>query len=72
VHFEPWFAAAQAAPARPERLDQDEALTGVMDALSSLAAFARADALEISRVTPRRLRPPLARLLPRPRQGSHP
>jgi len=72
VHFEPWFAAAQAAPTGRERLDQDEALAGVIEALSSLAAFASADDMQISRVTPRRLRPPLARLLPRPRQGSHP
>jgi len=72
VHFEPWFAAEQAAPTGRERLDQDEALAGVIEALSSLAAFASADDMQISRVTPRRLRPPLARLLPRPRQGSHP
>src|SRR3989442_12319284 len=72
VHFEPWFAAAQAAPTGRERLDQDGALAGGIEAFSSLAAFASADDMQISRGTPRRLPPPPAPLLPPPPQGSHP
>ena len=63
VHFEPWFAAAGAPPRGPERLDQDEAIAGVARAASSLAVFVGGDAVELGRVTPRRLRAPLARAL---------
>jgi uncharacterized protein YcaQ len=63
VHFEPWFAAGAAPPAGGDRLDQDEALGGVADALGSLGAFVGGDAILLRRVTPRRLRAPLARAL---------
>jgi uncharacterized protein len=59
VHFEPWFAAAGAPSAGWGRVDQDEALAGLAQALGSLATFVGANCLEIGRVTPRRLRAPL-------------
>src|SRR3989442_141592 len=61
VHFEPWFASAQVSPAGWGRVDQDEALAGLAEALGSLAAFVGAAEVEIGRVTPRRLRAPLVR-----------
>jgi uncharacterized protein YcaQ len=61
VHFEPWFATTGAPPTGPERVDQDEALTGVASALRSLAVFVGAGATRLRRVTPGRLRAPLAR-----------
>jgi hypothetical protein len=66
VHFEPWFAGAAAAPAGDGRVDRDEALAGVADALASLAVFVGADAVRLRRVTPPRLRAPLARALREP------
>ena len=63
VHFEPWFASAQVSPAGWGRVDQDEALAGLAEALGSLAAFVGAAEVEIGRVTPRRLRAPLVRRL---------
>src|SRR3989442_6710286 len=72
VHFEPWFASARPTPGGGERVDQGEALAGVMEALSSLAEFVSADEIEIGRVTPRRLRAPLARLLHLPAHESPP
>jgi len=65
VHFEPWFAAATGRPAGDERVDQDEALEGLAAALRSLATFVSGDELVLRRVTPHRLRAPLARGLPR-------
>jgi uncharacterized protein len=61
VHFEPWFSKAAAPPNGPNRVDQDEALSGVASALRSLAVFVGADAVHLRRVTPGRLRAPLAR-----------
>src|SRR5881296_570392 len=61
VHFEPWIASAQVSPAGWGRVDQDEALAGLAEALGSLAAFVGAAEVEIGRVTPRRLRAPLVR-----------
>ncbi|PYM34659.1 MAG: hypothetical protein DME15_08335 [Candidatus Rokuibacteriota bacterium] len=61
VHFEPWFAAAETPPRGWDRVDQDEALAGLGEAIGSLAVFLDAGEVEISRVTPRRLRAPLAR-----------
>jgi hypothetical protein len=55
VHFEGWF--------RGERLDQDAALAGLSDALGSLATFVGAADVRLGRVTPGRLRSPLARAL---------
>ena len=63
VHFEPWFASAGTPPRGPDRLDLDEAIAGVASALSSLATFVGGDDVELRRVTPRRLRPALARRL---------
>jgi hypothetical protein len=63
VHFEPWFASAEPPPRSAERLDQDGAIAGVAGALSSLGVFAGADDVILRRVTPARLRAPLARLL---------
>jgi hypothetical protein len=63
VHFEPWFATAGAPPRGSERLDQDEAIAGVAGALCSLGRFVGADAVIMRRVTPGRLRAPLARRL---------
>jgi len=76
VHFEPWFAASGTPPSGRGHVDRDEALAGLAKALGSLAAFVGADEVEISRVTPRRLRAPLARGLrdggpkTRPEQGT--
>ena len=63
VHFEPWFAAGAPSPTGAAVLDQDEALAGVVEALRSLAVFVSADTVILRRVTPHRLRGPLARLV---------
>jgi uncharacterized protein YcaQ len=65
VHVEPWFAEATRSPAGDERVDQDEALDGLAAALRSLATFVNGDEVVLRRVTPHRLRAPLARALPR-------
>jgi uncharacterized protein YcaQ len=69
VHFEPWLAAAAAPPVGDERLDRDEAMAGVAEALDSLATFVGGDELQLRRVTPRRLHAPLARAV-RQRRGT--
>jgi uncharacterized protein len=61
VHFEPWAAAGLTAPVDETRLDVDEMLGGVAGALASLAVFVGAEQIAVGRVTPRRLRAPLAR-----------
>jgi uncharacterized protein YcaQ len=71
VHFEPWFARGGGAPgggAAGERsaLDLDEALAGLAETLGSLARFVAATRVTLGRVTPHRLRPPLARALRAP------
>ncbi len=63
VHFEPWFAAAEAPPGGGDSLDQDEAIAGVGEALASLGVFVGGDEIVLRRVTPHRLRAPLARAL---------
>jgi hypothetical protein len=65
VHFEPWLASGAAPPTGEPRLDQEQALTGVAEALSSLATFVGGDDVRLRRVTPHRLRAPLARALRR-------
>ena len=61
AHFEPWFAAGRSSPASETHLDQEAAIAGLGDALRSLAAFVGADAVEVRRVTPSRLRSLLKR-----------
>ena len=61
VHFEPWFAAGKTPPTGGECLDQDEALSGLGDAFSALAAFVGTSEVVLRRVTPHRLRGALAR-----------
>jgi hypothetical protein len=63
AHFEPWFAAAGAPPGGQDRVDQDEAIAGVAEALASLGAFVGGAEIVLRRVTPHRLRAPLARVL---------
>jgi uncharacterized protein len=63
VHFEPWFAAQHEPPTQEAPLDQDAALAGVAEAIGSLAVFVDAQDVVLRRVTPRRLRTPLAQLL---------
>jgi hypothetical protein len=63
AHFESWFAGARTPPAGGSPLDREEALAGLAEALGSLAAFVGAATLALRRVTPHRLRAPLARAL---------
>jgi hypothetical protein len=75
VHFERWFAAGGVPPAAAwGAVEQDRALAGVADALWSLARFTGADEVDLGRVVPGRLRPPLARTLAasRPAAGRAP
>jgi len=62
VHFEPWFATGKIPPHGGDRLDVDEAMTGVGDALRALATFVGAAEVGLGRVTPARLRRGLARI----------
>src|SRR5262249_15073394 len=61
VHFEPWFASAGTPPRGLPRLDQDEAIAGIARAWRSLGRCVSGDEATLGRVTPRRLRAPLAR-----------
>ena len=63
VHFEPWFKDGAAPAAGGDRVDQDGALAGLAEALRSLATFVNAADIRLHRVTPNRLRTPLARAL---------
>ncbi len=63
AHFEPWFTEARTPPAGWGHVDQDETFAGLGEALGSLAAFVGADEVALRRVTPHRLRAPLARAL---------
>jgi uncharacterized protein len=63
VHFEPWFATRRSPPTGEVPLDQDEGLVGVAEAAAALAVFVDGRDITLGRVTPRRLRAPLARLL---------
>jgi uncharacterized protein len=68
VHFEPWFAgngAPKAGWGTGERLDRDQALAELAEALASLATFLGADHVTLGRVSPHRLRSPLGRTLRR-------
>jgi uncharacterized protein YcaQ len=69
LHFERWFATGGVPPAAAwGAIEQDAALAGVADALWSLARFTNADRVDLGRVVPGRLRPPLARAL----RAAHP
>ena len=62
VHFEPWFARGDAPPAASwGAIDPDAALTGVGEALRSLATFVGAEHVTLGRVTPAALAPALRR-----------
>jgi uncharacterized protein len=64
IHLERWFAAGAPAPAAAwGRVDRDQALAGVAEALHSLARFVHAERVDLGRVVPSRLRAPLARAL---------
>ena len=65
VHFEPWFSNGAASPVDGGRIDRETALRGLADALGSLAAFVDATEIRLGRVTPPRLRAPLALALGR-------
>ena len=64
VHLEPWFAQGLTPPCGWGRVDRDEGLAGLGEALRSLAVFVGAHAVKLVRVTPRRLRAPMARAIP--------
>jgi len=66
VHFEPWFADGKAPPTGGERLDRDEALDGLGDALRALGTFVGAADVVLRRVTPHRLRAGLRHIKPSP------
>ncbi len=63
AHFQPWLATAGTPPGGKDRVDQDEAIASVAEALASLGEFVGADEIALRRVTPHRLRAPLARAL---------
>jgi uncharacterized protein YcaQ len=63
VHVEPWVAARANPPTGGEPLDEDGLLAGVAGAVSSLARFVDGPDVTLVRVSPRRLRAPLAWLL---------
>ena len=71
VHFEPWFAAGKPAP-MGGAIDRDAALAGVGEALGSLGTFVDATDVVMRRVTPGKLRAPLARGLRPPTPASRP
>ena len=63
VHLEPWLAAGDRPPTGGPPLDPEAALEGIAEALGSLAAFVSCPDVTLGRVTPRRLRSPLAHRL---------
>jgi hypothetical protein len=72
AHFEPWFARTGTPPGGHDPVDQGEAITGLAEALRSLGAFVGGDDIALRRVTPHRLRAPLARALRTARQPATP
>ncbi len=66
VHFEPWAARGEPAASGGSRLDRDEMLASLAEALGSLARFLGADRVTLGRVTPSRLRALLARAIRAP------
>jgi hypothetical protein len=64
VHFEPWFAAGRPAPGvHWGTLDRDLVFAGLADALRSLSTHVGVETVELSRVSPARLRAPVAKAL---------
>jgi uncharacterized protein YcaQ len=62
VHFEPWFAKGTSSPVpRWGAIDSDAALAGIAESLRSLAAFEGAGRVTLGRVSPAKLKAPLAR-----------
>ena len=62
VHFEPWFAKGGPSPGvRWGAIDPDAALAGLGEALGSLARHVGAERVALGRVTPAKLKAPLAR-----------
>jgi uncharacterized protein YcaQ len=72
AHFEPWFARTGTPPGGKDPVDQGEAIAGLVEALRSLGAFVGGDDIALRRVTPHRLRVPLARALRTARQPTTP
>ena len=64
VHFEPWFAAGDAAPGVTwGDIDREAAFAGLANALRSLAAHVGVQRVKLGRVTPAKFKPSLARAL---------
>src|SRR5262249_32296032 len=64
VHLERWLATGATPPVTGgPGLDLDDAIAGLADALVSLGRFVKAEQVILRRVTPGRLRAPLARAL---------
>lgn len=64
VHWEPWFAAGKPAPGvHWGTLDRDQVFAGLGDALRSLATHVGVERVELSRVSPGKLRAPVVRAL---------
>ena len=63
MHLEPWAARGQTPPGGGPPIDRDAMLAGIGEAACSLARFVEADRVTVARVTPGRLRGPLARAL---------
>jgi hypothetical protein len=68
VHFEPWFARGEEPPAVSwGRVDRERALSGLAEALRSLATFVGATEVTLGKVAPAGLGTPLRRELLRVR-----
>jgi uncharacterized protein YcaQ len=62
AHFEPWFAAGKAPPGVSwGAIDRDAALSGLGEALDSLARHVGVERVHVARATPARLKPALVR-----------
>jgi uncharacterized protein YcaQ len=64
VHLEPWLAKGEPPP-HPHwgKVDRDEALAGIAASLRSLAAHIGCERVKLGRVSPGKLKPPMARAL---------
>ena len=62
AHFEPWFAAGGPPPGVSwGAIDRDEAIAGIGEALRSLARHVGVERVTLTRTTPAKLKPTLAR-----------